>query len=622
MISSFPAPGSRDEVINDDTRYRALIELSPHIIWQSDTTGVVFANEHWYVYTGLTVEETLGRGWFAVIYPEDIQRFRRAWAEADCGAGVQEIELRFRRAKDGMYRWHLARSLPFNDATGTVGSWMGVAVDIHERKIAAAAMEEAEQRYRAVFEQAAVGLSQVAVDRRPLEVNERFCAMIGYTPEEIQATRFQDITHPSDRAQEYAFAADMLSGKTASCSFEKRLIHKDGHTVWVNATESLVRDSTGLPQYFIVVTEDITERKGAQVRLRRLSLKHKKMALRELELKKVLAEREDRFRRTQRAAQVATWDRDLKTDEVVWSEMMYRIYGLPSGTTQASYPAWRSALHPDDTDRVESELQTAISTQSSYAIEFRVVRNDREVRWLARKGEVIRDGNGSAVRLIGCDFDVTAQKNAEQGYRRLADRLQTIREEERGQLARAIHDELGQALTAVKLELSALKKRSDLNHGIKQISGLIDETIRSLRNLAMELRPAALDQLGLIPALEWQLKQFEQRTGVRYSLICDAAGSKLAPAIEIALFRIAQETLTNVARHAHATKVTLSFQRNGHWCILHIADDGVGCDAQVLHDFRSLGILGMRERARLIGGTLDIATAIDGGTAVVVCAPG
>ncbi|HJU82940.1 MAG TPA: cache domain-containing protein [Holophagaceae bacterium] len=211
---------------------------------------------------------------------------------------------------------------------------------------------------------------------------------------------------------------------------------------------------------------------------------------------------------------------------------------------------------------------------------------------------------------------------AQDQLRALSHRVEAAREEESARISRELHDQLGQELTALKLDLAQVKRKLQpggtaagvVGEALDQMAGQIDRCVDSVRRISSELRPSVLDRLGLGPALEWLAREFERRTGLPCVVDgCDPPGD-IDPASATALFRIAQEALTNVIRHAEAHSAVLSFLQEGEELVLSIQDDGVGFECAA--DGGSLGLLGMRERARLVGGVLTFETAPGRGTRV------
>lgn len=227
--------------------------------------------------------------------------------------------------------------------------------------------------------------------------------------------------------------------------------------------------------------------------------------------------------------------------------------------------------------------------------------------------------------------EVAERKRVEAMLRALSAHLQTVREEERTRIAREIHDDLGQTLTALMMDLAWLEDKvarpRDANaHNllldkVGAMSKLVGMTMDSVRTIAAELRPGVLDELGLKAAIEWQCTDFHKRTGIKCHLTTDLEESTLDRAGATAVFRILQESLTNVVRHAHATAVRLTLDERDGELILQVEDDGKGIADAETKGVRSLGILGMRERAGAVGGTFDIGSPDGQGTRLIVRVP-
>ena len=204
------------------------------------------------------------------------------------------------------------------------------------------------------------------------------------------------------------------------------------------------------------------------------------------------------------------------------------------------------------------------------------------------------------------------------------------REEERARVARELHDELGQVLTSLKLEFTWLvdqlrntepKPGIQLVNKLQSLIGLIEVSIQSVRQISSELRPAVLDHLGLREAIQWEATKFEARTGIRCRISWELKGEPADRTRQLAMFRILQEALTNVARHAHAGAVRIAVRERGKTLTLTIRDNGRGITKAELSSVESIGLLGMTERARLLGGRVTIAGSPGRGTAVTVTVP-
>jgi two-component system sensor histidine kinase UhpB len=250
----------------------------------------------------------------------------------------------------------------------------------------------------------------------------------------------------------------------------------------------------------------------------------------------------------------------------------------------------------------------------------------------------IRDEQGAVIGRVFIFRDVTRRQQAEvelkesrEQLRLLAAHLQKAREEERTRIGREVHDELGQMITGLKMDLSWIEKRLPEIAGVaarepvaaraKSMSELLDRTVKTVRKIASELRPGVLDDLGLVPAIEWQARDWQARTGIECQVSASLEGVTVSSERSTALFRIFQEVLTNVARHAQATRVRARISADDGWLVMEVQDNGRGITGEDQSRTRSFGVLGMRERATLLGGKLAVTGEPGVGTAVRVRIP-
>ena len=262
-----------------------------------------------------------------------------------------------------------------------------------------------------------------------------------------------------------------------------------------------------------------------------------------------------------------------------------------------------------------------------------ILTKGKGLRCVHTKKIPILDENDQPLYLLGISEDITDRQGAENQLQRsfelqrtLSQRLDVVREEERTRIARELHDELGVRMTCMKLDLArllammreSLFPREKMEEKIRSMNAEADATIAEVQRLAAELRPGVLDDLGLIAAIEWQCQDFERRSGIR--CLCEASFDqiKISPSRATAAFRICQEALTNVARHAKATFVRVLVKESGEDVLIEIQDNGRGIPPEKLNDAGSLGLLGMKERSMAIGGSLAIAGWPGKGTTVTL----
>jgi len=489
-----------------------------------------------------------------------------------------------------------------------IGLAISRARHVTKRKRAEEALRESEARFRAIFENAAIGIALVDMHGHPVESNPALQTMLGYGRLELAQKVFTAFTHPADSQADWSLFTELVEGRRDQYQLDKRFYRKDGQIVWGRLSASLVRSQKGEPKYALRMVEDISQRKQAEEALRVSEARFR--ALSECAAAAIFIYQGNRFLYANPGMEVIT---GYSLDELLGMSF------------------WEIA-HPDVHQRVrERELARQRREPAPLRYEIEIVTKAREERWLEFSGARLELQGRLAV--VGIAFDVTERKRVEAKLRdlvgqlhALADRLQTVRAEERTRLAREIHDELGQALTAIKMDLGSVFR--ELGDNAKPLAGapesilkLVDQTIRTVGRIATQLRPGILNHLGLPDAIEWATEEFQTRTGIKCHLEMQEGGIVLDRERTTAVFSIFQETLTNVARHSGATELQIRLYRQNANTILEVRDNGVGIQPQHLIDTASLGIMGMRERALALAGQFEIAGRPGEGTIVSVSIP-
>jgi len=290
------------------------------------------------------------------------------------------------------------------------------------------------------------------------------------------------------------------------------------------------------------------------------------------------------------------------------------------------------SLAPSDADSDARAVARAPLPQSS------LVARDGTCRPIECTAAPIRNDAGETTGQVVVFRDISERREREEELnhsrdqlRLLAAHLQGVREEERTRIAREVHDQLGQMLTGLRMDVGWMEKqiealgnaaaRAPLNAKLASMVTLLEQMVKTVRRIAAELRPGVLDDLGLVPALEWQAREWQERTGIPCAVLAELGGLKVAPEPGTALFRIFQETLTNVARHAGATQVNARLRVESAGLVLEVCDNGRGVTPDEVRQSKSLGLLGMRERAKMLGGEFRIVGEPKRGTTVTVQIP-
>jgi PAS domain S-box-containing protein len=276
-------------------------------------------------------------------------------------------------------------------AVATLSFYRRVELVERERREAETALRESEEWFRFSFEDSPVGKSITAPDGRLLRVNPAFCAILGYSVAELLRVSWMDITHPDDVAQSQECLRALLAGEADSWAMEKRYRARDGRWVWTHVSIGVHRGPSGEPRYFFSHVQNISDQKRAAERLR---------------------DSERRLAAAQAIAHVGSWEWHISTNRVMWSDELYRMYGVPAGTT-ASYDAFQERVHPDDRDRVARIIARGLADCVTVDYEWRLVRPDGEVRHMLGRNVTLVDENGVATGLAGTTLDVTERKRAE-----------------------------------------------------------------------------------------------------------------------------------------------------------------------------------------------------------------
>ena len=479
--------------------------------------------------------------------------------------------------------------------------------DVTEWNQAVHALKESEARFGQVFRLSPDGIVLTSVaEGRVSEANEAFCRIAGRPREQVIGRTTIELGFWRDAHERQAMVVipAMIPGGVRQ--FEHTIRTPAGETRDVLARTTRI-DLQG-ESVLLSMYEDITERRRAE---------------------RLLEESEQRLARMVEASPEAITIASLEDGTFVSVN--------PAGERLSGYKReemiGRSAIEmgfwpdPEERRRLVADVQR---DEAVHAREIRLRRKDGKVRDVLASAAMIEVGSRKFLLFQG--IDITERKNAEKALREHEELLRelsahhdSVREEERARIAREIHDEMGQALTALKMDMSVLglesaKKTPRVAEQIGELKGRVDDIIQLVRDVATTLRPAALD-LGILPGIEWLVDEFQKRNGIRCHVKVEDGEIDLAEDRGIVLFRILQESLTNIARHANARKVEISLRRDATHIRLDVKDDGRGFDTEAARKKKTYGLLGIRERVIMLDGQLSISSVPGEGTQVSVSIP-
>jgi len=300
---------------------------------------------------------------------------------------------------NGSRHWLQCLIHPELGEDGKVVRYLVVQRDFTRERDAERSLVESEARFRGAFERSGIGMAIVGADGNWLQANESLCRILGYSEGELLKKTFQELTHPEDLGPHLRLLEETLAGKRQGYQMEKRYFHAEGHVIWVRLTVSLVRDAAGEPVHFVSQVEDVTDKYLLQQRLGRMS---QRLAL------------------ATRASGIGIWDWDLEDGSMVWDPQMFTLYGLNPGEVEIGLEAWKQILHPEDRAPTVQAGEAALREKRDFDAEFRIVRGDGEVRHVRAIATTLCNREGRAVRMIGTNWDITANVRQQRELERLA----------------------------------------------------------------------------------------------------------------------------------------------------------------------------------------------------------
>ena len=547
---------------------------------------------------GYSEEELLQLTFQDITHPDDLAADLAETSKVQSGESQMfSLEKRYIR-KDGSHVWINLTVSGRRDAAGKLIHFISLIEDITERRKS----DEAHARLAAIVASSDDAIVSKNLSGIITSWNAGATRIFGFTPEEVIGRSIMLLIPPDLREQETDILKRLRRGERID-HFETVRVTKSGKRLDVSLTISPIRDSKGRVIGASKVARDITEPKRFQD------------ALRESQAQLALALESSR---------TAIFDWDLIALRGKWNEQLAALYQFwPSGEyiTRAE---WHSLYHPDDLGRLVEEAKTVIAEKDQFQFEYRTVRPSGEIRWVLSHGRIVRDATGKAIRMIGTHTDITDRKQVEEmaKVREFTGQLLAAQDAERRRLARELHDSAGQMVAALQMQLTPLKADAGklspkLASGITESLAIVQQLSQELRTVSYLLHPPLLDELGLPSALRWYIGGFAERSKIDVQLELAEDLGRLPCEMETTLFRIVQESLTNIHRHSGSDRACIRLNRSDDSLYLEVRDFGKGIMASRNNGASStprsgVGIQGMRERVRQLNGNFEIQSTADG----------
>ena len=588
-------------------RYQRLAEMSPDGIFISQGARILLVNTAAVrLVAAAGPEQLLDRSPIDVFHPENQATIEEWMKRLVVGRTAPRIEARIVRRDETVANVEVTGTLLEEHPDRLIQI---IVRDVTERKRKEAELRENNERLTLAFAGAREGVWDWNIETGAVVYSPRWKEMLGYSEEEIEphVSAWERLLHPDDKVRAQKINEGVHHGEPYDGEF--RLLHKNGHYIHVLSRGFPVRREPSGPVVRIVGTHlDITDRKQAEAALR---------------------ESEERLTLAFAGAQEGVWDWNLETGAVVYSPRWKQMLGYADDEIEPHLSAWERLLHPDDMARAHQLNESVQYGAGTYEGEFRLRHKDGHyVHVLSRGFRVRREPGGPVVRIVGTHFDLTErrQADAERARTELLGRLVFAQEDERRRIAREMHDRFGEHLTALVHRIGVLKEacanRTDLCTEVEALESVAQQLDRDVDRLVWELRPTALDDLGLRAALSNHVKDWSKLVGISANVYTSGLlDERLSSEVETTLYRIAQEALTNIARHARAGNVEVILERRADHVLLIVEDDGVGFDVDHESAGQGFGLQGMHERAALVGASLQIESAAGKGTTIFVRMP-
>jgi PAS domain S-box-containing protein len=458
-----------------------------------------------------------------------------------------------------------------------------------------------------------IGLWDWDIARGVVYFSPEWKGQLGYLDHEISSSygEWESRLHPEDRQRILSEVRTCLAAPSANYELDFRLRHKDGSYRWIYARAQLQRDAGGRPQRLVGCQIDITERRQAEEQR---------------------AESQRRNEALVQALGEIVYDWRPLEDRLYWSGDFTRLLGYTADEMGTDTASWTRRVHPDDLPQVLVEAEACARERRPYQLEYRFRRSDGGYAWMLDRGTSFVSASGTLERIVGVFRDITERKRAQEqlqlSFSRLQElsrRLVEVEESERRNINRELHDRVGQNLSALNVILGIMRNGlagHSQSARLDDARALLEMTSKQVRDVMADLRPAALDDFGLFAALRNHGAAVSARLGIAIRVTGKALDPRLPAVVETALFRIVQEALNNIAKHARASNVKVTLAEAAGQVRLTIADDGVGFEAaRAPRDEPTYGIVSMHERAEAVGARLRIVSAPGEGTRVEVEAP-
>jgi PAS domain S-box-containing protein len=539
--------------------------------------------------------------------------YETSWRVLEQKGYIKDRQAKLRK-RDGTEIDCLVTMTADRSGDGDVRQYHCMIRNVNEYERTLEALRESERRYSLLTESIMDVIWIMDINFHITYMSPSVERMRGYTIQEIMSQRLDEMFPPESLQKALRMIEEEILNKKNPDPFRLGTVGlemtcKGGGTVWTESRVTLLYGPDGYPAGLMGVTRDVTERRKMEESLR---------------------DSERRYRLLAENITDVIWVADMNLNRTYVSPSAKSLQGyksaddMPNSVKDLLTPTSFEVARETFARELAAEKGRKKNMHRSWTLQLELKRKDGSTVWTEDKVTFLRDGTGKPTGYLGVTRDISLRKQDQDALRSLSRRLVEVQEIERRSIARELHDHIGQELTGLKLALEMVSRLppQQVKAKLSEAQGSINELVARVQDLSLDLRPAMLDDLGLVPALLWHFERFTSQTGVRVAFKHRGIQRRFAPEIETAVYRIVQEGLTNVARHAGVVETTVRLLLNRGVLGVYIEDEGIGFDTDAAFARgTSSGLTGMQERATLLGGQFEIISAPGAGTLLVAKFP-
>jgi PAS domain S-box-containing protein len=478
-----------------------------------------------------------------------------------------------------------------------------IARDITERRRTEEALRESEQRFRLAVQAGRMYAFDWDTVTDSIVRSGECTDMFNWMPDPKRDTgrEFYARVHPDDR-EVYIAAEAALTPENPAYQVSFRVLPPDGGVIWLEDTGRASFDPQGRMLRVVGMVADVTERKRGE---------------------ELLRQREAELTEAQRLSGLGSWQWDARTDRAVWSEELCRLVGHDPSLPAPPFKEHSRLFTAESWDRLQHSVREALETGTSYQLDMEIVRPDFTRKWGIARGEPVRDASGQITGLRGTVQDITEHKHAEVALAQVSRKLIAAQEQERRRIARELHDDIGQRLAMLTIEIEELQHGSfdlpaQVSSRIGELKTQASDIATDIQSLSHELHSAKLEYLGITTAMRGFCNEFGEQQKLVIDFQSHDLPSHLPPETSLCLFRVLQEALNNSAKHSGVLQVEVRLWGTSDEIRLTVSDRGVGFDSEKEkeRESRGLGLISMEERLKLVNGTLSVESQAQHGTTI------